>query len=175
MSEKKVSWYSRRFWKVLSFERLLWLSLAFFAVFSVLRYKTVPQLDVPNVILKDSLNHTTQLSELISGPTIVHFYASWCGPCMKELPAIAKFRTSELGQKINWVFITEDNESQCRVFHQRYGMTIYRLNELQDAGVYSIPVTYFFNSEKELVKSDLGTWDWENQELSNELNHLIYE
>jgi len=175
MSEKKVNWYSKRFWKVLSIERLLWLSLAFFAVFSVLRYKTVPQLDVPNVILKDSTNHTTQLSELINGPTIVHFYASWCGPCMKELPAIAKFRTTALGQKINWVFITEDNESQCRAFHERYNMTIYRLNELQDAGVYSIPVTYFFNSEKKLVKSDLGTWDWENQELTNELNKLINE
>ncbi len=139
----------------------------------LVRYKTVPSLEQDSIIVIDSANVQHKLSELTRGATVVHFYASWCGPCLRELPEIKAFMETPLGSQINFVFITEDREDQVKTFHDRYGFNIYRVNKLKDANVYSIPVTYLLNEKHEIVKSDLGSWDWNQENLKSEISTLI--
>ena len=139
----------------------------------LVRYKTVPSLEQDSIIVIDSANVQQKLSELTRGATVVHFYASWCGPCLRELPEIKAFMETPLGSQINFVFITEDREDQVKTFHDRYGFNIYRVNKLKDANVYSIPVTYLLNEKHEIVKSDLGSWDWNQENLKSEISTLI--
>jgi thiol-disulfide isomerase/thioredoxin len=165
--------YTRKFARFLSIERLLWASLIAIGVFMLVRYKTVPSLEQDSIIVIDSANVQHKLSELTRGATVVHFYASWCGPCLRELPEIKAFMETPLGSQINFVFITEDREDQVKTFHDRYGFNIYRVNKLKDANVYSIPVTYLLNEKHEIVKSDLGSWDWNQEKLKSEISTLI--
>lgn len=165
--------YTRKFARFLSIERLLWASLIAIGVFMLVRYKTVPSLEQDSIIVTDSANVQHKLSELTRGATVVHFYASWCGPCLRELPEIKAFMETPLGSQINFVFITEDREDQVKTFHDRYGFNIYRVNKLKDANVYSIPVTYLLNEKHEIVKSDLGSWDWNQENLKSEISTLI--
>ncbi len=166
-------WYSKRFWRFLSVERLLWLILLGVGVFFFFRYKTVPKLVQDEIVVVDSLNVQHRLSDLTAGITIVHFYASWCGPCLKELPEIKAFKETPLGQKINFVFITEDKEDVAQTFRERYGFNIYRVNKLKEANIYSIPVSYLLNENHEVVKSDLGNWNWSEENFKNEISTLI--
>ena len=168
-----TGWYSRKFARVLSVERLLWAALVLAGVFMCLRYKTVPALEQDSIIVTDTLGVQHKLAELTTGATVVHFYASWCGPRLRELPEIQAFMETPLGRQINFVFITEDREDQVKTFHERYGFTIYRVNKLKDANVYSIPVTYLLNEKHEIVKSDLGSWNWREENLKNEISTLI--
>jgi thiol-disulfide isomerase/thioredoxin len=165
--------YTRKFARFLSIERLLWASLIAIGVFMLVRYKTVPSLEQDSIIVIDSANVQHKLSELTRGATVVHFYASWCGPCLRELPEIKAFMETPLGSQINFVFITEDREDQVKTFHDRYGFNIYRVNKLKDANVYSIPVTYLLNEKHKIVKSDLGSWDWNQENLKSEISTLI--
>ena len=166
-------WYTRKFAKILSIERILWTLLIGTAVFFLFRYKTVQTLEQDSIVVTDPTGVQHKLSELTSGITIVHFYASWCGPCLKELPEIQKFMNSPLGKQINFVFITEDREDVANVYRERYGFTIYRVNKLKDANVYSIPVSYLLNENHEVVKSDLGEWEWDKNEFNEEIKTLI--
>ncbi len=165
--------YNRKFARVLSVERLLWAALVIAGLFMFLRYKTVPTLEQDSIIVTDTSGVQYKLAELTSGSTVVHFYASWCGPCLRELPEIKAFMETPLGRQIKFVFITEDREDQVKTFHDRYGFNIYRVNKLKDANVYSIPVTYLLNEKHEIVKSDLGSWDWSEENLKNEISTLI--
>jgi|LauGreDrversion4_2_1035121.scaffolds.fasta_scaffold431043_2 thiol-disulfide isomerase/thioredoxin len=165
--------YTRKFARVLSIERLLWASLIAIGVFMLVRYKTVPSLEQDSIVVIDSAGVQHKLSELTSGNTVVHFYASWCGPCLKELPEIQTFMNTPLGKQINFVFITEDREDVANVFRERYGFNIYRVNKLKEANVYSIPVTYLLNDNHEIVKSDLGNWNWTEENLKSEISTLI--
>jgi thiol-disulfide isomerase/thioredoxin len=167
------NWYSRKFARVLSVERLLWMALICVGVFMYFRYKTVPSLEQDSILVTDSSGVQHKLAELTSGATVVHFYASWCGPCLKELPAIQTFMNTPLGKQINFVFITEDREDVANVYRERYGFNIYRVNKLKDANVYSIPVSYLLNEKHEIVKSDLGSWDWNQENLKSEISTLI--
>lgn len=166
-------WYTRKFAGVLSIERILWVTLAVLAVFMFVRYKTVPSLEQDEIIVTDSFGTQHKLADLTQGNTIVHFYASWCGPCLKELPEIKAFMETPMGKEINFIFITEDREDQVKTFHDRYGFNIYRVNKLKDANVYSIPLTYLLNDKHEIVKSELGNWNWNDENLKNEISTLI--
>jgi len=167
------TWYTRKFLRFLSIERLLWALLLGVGVFFFFRYKTVPKLEQDNIVVLDCLNNQHKLADLTSGTTIVHFYASWCGPCLRELPEIKSFMQTPLGQKINFVFITEDKEDIAQTFRERYGFNIYRVNKLKEANIYSIPVSYLLNENHEVVKSDLGNWNWSEENFKNEISTLI--
>lgn len=166
-------WYTRKFARILTVERILWIAILCVSVFFVLRYKTVQTLQQDSVVVTDCSGVQHKLSELTSGITMVHFYASWCGPCLKELPEIQKFMSTPLGKQINFVFITEDREDVANVYRARYGFNIYRVNKLKDANVYSIPVSYLLNENHEVVKSDLGEWEWNKNEFNEEIKTLI--
>ena len=162
-------WYTRKFARILSIERILWASMLATTVFFIFRYKTVQKLEQDSIVVIDSFGIQHKLSELTAGNTVVHFYASWCGPCLKELPDIQTFMNSPLGKQINFVFITEDREDLANVYRERYGFNIYRITKLKDANIYSIPVTYLVNEKHEIAKSDLGSWNWNDDNLKNEI------
>ena len=166
-------WYTRKFARILSIERILWASMLATTVFFIFRYKTVQKLEQDSIVVIDSFGIQHKLSELTAGNTVVHFYASWCGPCLKELPDIQTFMNSPLGKQINFVFITEDREDLANVYRERYGFNIYRITKLKDANIYSSPVTYLVNEKHEIAKSDLGSWNWNDDNLKNEISTLI--
>ena len=166
-------WYTRKFAKILSVERILWASLLTTIVFFILRYKTVQTLEQDSIVVTDRSGVQHKLSELTAGNTVVHFYASWCGPCLKELPEIQTFMNTPVGKQINFVFITDDREDVANVYRERYGFNIYRVNKLKEANVYSIPVSYLLNENHEVVKSNLGEWNWNKKEFNEEIKTLI--
>lgn len=52
-----------------------------------------------------------QFDEIISDsrPTVVDFYATWCGPCRRQIPIIDDFKT-KIGDKVNVIKIDVDQE-----------------------------------------------------------------
>jgi len=43
---------------------------------------------VPAATLKDFSGKTSTLASHLGKPTFVSFWASWCGPCLKEMPEL---------------------------------------------------------------------------------------
>jgi len=54
-------------------------------------------------------------------PVVVNVWASWCGPCIKEAPILAKAATTYEG-RVQFVGVDiEDNYPPARAFIQKYG------------------------------------------------------
>jgi thiol-disulfide isomerase/thioredoxin len=74
---------------------------------------------VPNDLGRDPAGHSIHLSDYRGKLIIVSFWASWCGPCRKELPVLANIQQQATRDKIvviavNW----RETSSQFRKIKQ---------------------------------------------------------
>lgn len=103
----------------------------------------------------------------IQGPAIVHFYASWCGPCMGEMPALEALAAEAGRQGITLVLVTDDEQAKIDVMKARYpSLTDIRsIPSLKDVGVYSIPTTFWIDGENKKVAANTGINEWSEASL----------
>src|SRR5271169_2514958 len=52
-----------------------------------------------DVVHVDDSNFETEVTNA-TGPVLVDFSATWCGPCKRQLPVLEKFAAENLGVKV---------------------------------------------------------------------------
>lgn len=103
----------------------------------------------------------TTLSDLRGGPALINFWASWCDPCRKEAPELARLsRSLPHGAALVGVDYT-DQEDSAREFIHEYGWTFPVLSD-PDGVVgarYSfsgLPATVVLDSKGRIVETLRG-------------------
>ncbi|MCC6582347.1 MAG: TlpA family protein disulfide reductase [Chitinophagales bacterium] len=122
-------------------------------VFAQNEIKLVKIEDLKKVYLKT--NDTTY---------IINFFATWCGPCMMEMPILNKFYDEHQNTNIQLIFVSLDNSGTLKKLPakmKKIGVQapVYLLNESSDFSWLpyidkrwqgSIPATMVVNSKKNI-------------------------
>jgi cytochrome c biogenesis protein CcmG, thiol:disulfide interchange protein DsbE len=102
------------------------------------------------------------LSSLAGRPVIVNFFASWCVPCRKETPLLARFYRARHGAvKIIGIDVN-DQASSALAFVRRNGVTYPVATEpatgttIVDYDLPGLPATFFLDSRHRIVKRVYG-------------------
>jgi thiol-disulfide isomerase/thioredoxin len=135
-------------------------------------YRVPPSLESTEIMV-ETPSGIRALNELEEGALLVNFYASWCGPCMQEIPALK--RANALGN-FKVVGVTDDAPEAIAKVAQRFGVSypLYRLDRtLDDYGVHSIPTSYLINAEGEVVLSINGVREWDSPEFQRTALELL--
>ena len=128
--------------------------------------ESAPQ-PAPDFTVYDAEGNEITLSALMDGkPTVLNFWASWCGPCRSEMPHIQE-AYERLGGEVSFVMINmTDGQRETRESAEEYmaesGWTFPIYFDLDyDAamtyGAYSLPQTYFIDAEGHLIAAARGS------------------
>jgi thiol-disulfide isomerase/thioredoxin len=120
----------------------------------------------PTFHLADLQGRQVQLEDYRGRVVVLNFWATWCGPCRDEIPAM-QLLSKELGARGLTVLALNYQEVPAAVttFVERYGLTFPVLLDRQGAvgeryRVTALPATYFVDRKGALVGAALGYREW---------------
>jgi thiol-disulfide isomerase/thioredoxin len=133
--------------------------------------ESASKVPAPDFTLEDLSGKRVMLSEYRGKLVFLHFWASWCPPCKKELSSIQRLYEESDRKKfvILAVNIREDKRA-VEDFVQKKGFTFpVQLDSKSRVSrkfrVRSIPVTFIINQEGDVIGTISGSREWEWDEF----------
>ncbi len=135
---------------------------------------SVTKLDSSDLITKATLFQPTP--RLI----MVHFWATWCSPCLTEFPQLVKKLESMKDTKgfVAILIAINENPNDIHKFLDKNGiklpanvlMAIDEKGQSQfDFGTVKIPETYLFNGKGETLEKFIGPQAWEDRFFADKI------
>ena len=119
--------------------------------------------------------------EIKKGPVLIDFWATWCKPCKKALPAIEHIHKTYTDSGLQVITISIDNpKSQAKIKPFIKGQK-YSFDVLYDPntevrrlfGGKEIPLTVLINSRQEIVYKHLGYKPGDEEQLTQAITEML--
>ncbi len=135
--------------------------------------------------MKDLNGQTVRLDQFKGQPVVINFWATWCAPCIEEMPDFQKASTATSAKGVQFVGIGIDYADKMRDFSKKLGIT-YPLWEAGPAGLDllkqagnksgALPYTVIIDASGKPHFSKLGKMDLrELQELLEQIQRKSAE
>lgn len=124
--------------------------------------------NLPVVSALPNENTTKSLAEYRNIVLVVNFWATWCAPCVQEMPELSALQTELLAKKIRFIGIGIDNPENMAEFMQKYkityplfvaGMSGTRLSTSLGNHTGGLPFTVILDKSGNVVKTYQGRLD----------------
>jgi thiol-disulfide isomerase/thioredoxin len=122
------------------------------------------------------------LGTLSGQVVLLHFWATWCRPCRRELPTLAGLHETLAGEDVTVLGVNVDRNPDADVtgFAERHapGLPVLRDVDGEIARRYRVkvyPTTYVVDRRGRLVRAIPGAWDWITPETVSWLRALAAE
>lgn len=120
---------------------------------------------IPEFTVTDYSGSIFNITEFFGKPIVINFWASWCPPCVGEMPDFHKIY-KELGEEIQFIMINvtdgvrETKEIALKFITKNdYTFPVYYDIDLEASsslGIYSYPTTLFIDSEGYVITGAVG-------------------
>ena len=123
----------------------------------------------PNLEFKNLAGNSQKISDLRGSITVINFWATWCGPCLEELPLLSKLTHEYAEKKVRFIAISADeapdkpkNRAKIDEFlnHQKPAMEVWLgadLDMLDRLGLGNVlPATVILDEQGEVIAKVMG-------------------
>jgi thiol-disulfide isomerase/thioredoxin len=124
---------------------------------------------VPAINVRDLAGNRIELPAKYAGrPLLVNVWASWCAPCIKEMPELQRFAAQQAANGVQVVGIALDEADAVHAFLQRVPVSYPILLDTPgpaDAGVRLgnpkgvLPYSVLISADGRLLKQRIGPFD----------------
>lgn len=124
----------------------------------------------PEAAFEDPHGRPARLSDFRGRPVLVNLWATWCGPCVVEMPSLDALAVRE-GETIEVLALSQDMDGRQKVTDFFAARNFRRLEPYLDPsldlmvslGIDTLPTTILYDADGREVWRMTGMADWESE------------
>ena len=119
---------------------------------------------------------TANVADLGHRVLFVNNWATWCGPCVREMPAIEQLVQHYDGQDVAFVVVSEESLDKVRNFVAEKGWELPVYVTKNRPAVFhtrAIPSTFILDDDRRVVYAHIGSAAWDDQSAADFIDRLL--
>jgi peroxiredoxin len=131
----------------------------------------------PDFTVQDA-DRKVSLNELKGKIVVLNFWATWCPPCIEEMPSLVRMQQQLRPKGVEVLAISIDvDEAAYHKFVKEHGVDLLTVRDPDQKsstlyGSYKWPETYIIDRDGILRRKFVGPVDWNTPEITDFLNKL---
>ncbi len=139
----------------------------------------------PDFTIQDA-DRSVTLSQLRGKIVVLNFWATWCPPCVEEMPSLVQMQKQMLGKGVVVLAVSVDDDADdYHRFLKDHGIDLLTVRDpgnKSDLGVtavvasrygtFKFPETYIIDREGTIRRKFIGPIDWSQAEVVEYLSRL---
>lgn len=109
--------------------------------------------------------------------TVVNFWATWCPPCVAEMPSFQKLY-NDYGATVDFYFVTSEEPEKVQRFLDKNDYSLPTYLQFYEAPAQmqsrALPTTYVITKDGDIVVNETGTANWNSDKMRNLLDRLLF-
>lgn len=98
--------------------------------------------------------------------TVIHFWATWCKPCLEEFPELKKALPKLENESIQFLIASDEDLDRIIYYQEKYntGLELIRMSKgsMADFEIYALPTTVILDNKGMEVYRKAGMVDWKS-------------
>jgi thiol-disulfide isomerase/thioredoxin len=130
-------------------------------------------------VADDERGSKLALSSLAGRVVLINFWATWCEPCEREMPAMERLYQALAGEQFELIAVAIDDEpAQVQAFQDRYQLSFPIVFDPSQSvyGSYQtmgVPESLLIDREGHIVERYVGPREWDAVEYVERIRELI--
>jgi cytochrome c biogenesis protein CcmG, thiol:disulfide interchange protein DsbE len=129
----------------------------------------------PTFALNDG-EHSVDLTKLRGHVVLLNFWASWCAPCVEEIPSLEELQR-DLPEVQVVAVSTDDDATAYERFLKEHSVSLLTVRDAQQRsntmyGTFRFPETYVIDKNGTIRRKFIGAQEWTSPEIVSYLKEL---
>jgi len=129
-----------------------------------------------NLVTLNSEN--VNLSQSEGKVILINFWATWCPPCVAEMPELQELYDA-YGDQVVFYFVTNEKPEKVKLFLEKKGYDLPVFLQVEKSPQVlessSLPTTYLISKPGEIVMQKTGAASWNSDSVHEVLGGLLKE
>ncbi len=127
---------------------------------------TENQSDLAKVKLKTLDGAVIDMNDYKNKTVFINFWATWCKPCIQEMPTIVKAMEQLKDEDVVFLFPSNESVDLIKGFKERkkFNFNYVQAQNMEALNIIALPTTSIYNKKGTLIFSEAGFRDWSKPE-----------
>jgi len=143
----------KTFWKGFTMGCIILITTA---VILYSKFIVSPDIALNQLDVQDLKGNNIELTEYQGKPLVINYWATWCGPCLKEFPYFEEVK-QRFGNDVNFVMISDEaiekiiSFSNSKPYSFNFLKSSKKLSEYGLNEITALPTTHFYDAQGNLI------------------------